>query len=93
MPVLTLCLMLAAASAAADPTASLKPGKATLSSAGPLAFGPGGVLFVGDALGATIWALDTGDRTAASGQINVGGLHEKSRRGWARRRTRSRSTT
>ncbi len=77
MHVLALCLAFAAAGATPDPTASLKVGKAALASAGPLAFGPGGVLFVGDALGATIWALDTGDRTPGSGKINVSGLHEK----------------
>ena len=31
-------------------------------SAGPLAFGPEGVLFIGDPQGAAIFAIDTGDR-------------------------------
>jgi hypothetical protein len=73
---LTLLFALAAA-AATDPGQSLKPGKATLASAGPLAFGPDGILFVGDTAGATLWALDTGDRKPGSGKINVSGLQEK----------------
>ncbi len=46
--------------------AELTSGKVQLKSAGALAFGPDGILFVGDSLGASIVALDTGDRTAAS---------------------------
>src|SRR6478672_11679712 len=52
--------------AAAEPTASLKQGKADLKSAGPLAFGPEGILFVGDTKGAALFAIDTGDRAQAS---------------------------
>jgi len=55
-----------AAMAAAEPTASLKQGKAELKSAGPLAFGPDGILFVGDTKGAALFAIDTGDRAQAS---------------------------
>lgn len=77
MPALALICALAAAGAATDPAVSLKEGKAALESAGPLAFGPGGILFVGDTKGAALWALDTGDRTAGSGSINVSGLQEK----------------
>ncbi len=33
-----------------------------MKSAGPLAFGPEGVLFVGDTAGAAIFAIETGDR-------------------------------
>lgn len=57
---------LSAAVAAAEPTASLKQGKAELKSAGPLAFGPEGILFVGDTRGAALFAIDTGDRARAS---------------------------
>ena len=58
---------------------SLKPGKAELKSAGPLAFGPDGVLFVGDSVGATIFALDTADTQAApSGKsIEVKAINQK----------------
>src|SRR5438128_6272746 len=41
---------------------SLKPGTVELKSAGPLAFGPQGILFIGDPRAATIYAVDTGDR-------------------------------
>ena len=42
-------LMMAALSArAGDPTASLKQGNPALKSAGPIGFGPDGILFVGD---------------------------------------------
>ena len=47
---------------AADPSASLKKGTPDLKSAGPLAFGPDGILFVGDTQGAALFAIDTGDR-------------------------------
>ena len=56
----------AAMAAAAEPTASLKQGKAELKSAGPVAFGPEGILFVGDTKGAALFAIDTGDRAQAS---------------------------
>jgi len=70
--------LLTLAASAADMTASLKTGKAELKSASALAFGPDGVLFIGDAMGASIVAVDTGDRTPASaGTLNVAGLSEK----------------
>jgi hypothetical protein len=72
-----LLLALGAAGAATDPGHGLKPGKAALASAGPLAFGPDGILFVGDTRGATLWALDTADRAPGAGKINVSGLQDK----------------
>ncbi|MEO8096663.1 MAG: hypothetical protein ABI811_03105 [Acidobacteriota bacterium] len=51
----------------AQPVAALyglTSGPARLESAGALAFGPEGILFVGDAAGGAIFALDTGDRAA-----------------------------
>ena len=51
---------------------------AGLKSAGVLTFGPDGVLFVGDSMGGAVAALDTGDRTAASGaSVEVKGIDEK----------------
>jgi hypothetical protein len=68
----------AAAFAVAGSSAELKSGKAELKSAGPLAFGPEGILFVGDSAGASIWALDTGDRKSASGgAVDIKGINEK----------------
>ncbi len=60
-------------------TDSLKAGKANLKSAGPLAFGPDGVLFVGDTTGAQVVALDTADRTpnTAAVKIEVAGVNQK----------------
>jgi hypothetical protein len=53
-------------------------GSSGLKSAGALAFGPDGVLFVGDSVGGAIAALDTADRTpAASVKIDVQGIDEK----------------
>src|SRR5436190_12699612 len=40
----------------------LKQGTADLKSAGPLAFGPDGILFAGDHMGAAIFAIDTNDK-------------------------------
>ncbi len=59
-------ITLASPAFAAGAADSLKAGKAELRSAGRLAFGPDGVLFVGDSLGASIVALDTGDTTPAA---------------------------
>jgi hypothetical protein len=55
-----LCLT-AAMAPGGEPTASLKQGKPDLKSAGPLTFGPEGILFVGDTKGAALFAIDTGD--------------------------------
>jgi hypothetical protein len=58
-------------------TAGLESGKAALRSAGVLAFGPEGILFVGDSTDGSIWALDTGDRSAASAQPEISGINHK----------------
>lgn len=59
-------------------TDSLQKGTADVKSAGPLAFGPEGVLFLGDPQGAAIFAIDTGDRTPApAGPFKVQGVDEK----------------
>ena len=63
----------------ANPLADLPSGKVELKSAGALAFGPDGVLFVGDSLGGSVVAIDTGDRKAAASiaKVNVQGIDEK----------------
>lgn len=74
---LALALMVSAG-LAADYNSGLKPGKADLKSAGPLAFGPDGILFVGDPMGAAVFAIDTGDRKAGSAaSIEIPGLDAK----------------
>jgi len=56
----SLALVLLAGTARADdPRSTLKSGKPDLKSVGPLAFGPQGILFVGDPQGAAIFAIDT----------------------------------
>jgi hypothetical protein len=55
-------VVLVAGSVRADLTESLKRGTPEIKSAGPVAFGPDGVLFVGDPQGAMLFAIDTDDR-------------------------------
>jgi hypothetical protein len=50
---------------AASLTDSLKPGKVELLSAGSLAFGPEGILFIGDSTAGAIYAIDTADRAVS----------------------------
>jgi hypothetical protein len=63
--VVTIALLLSTSLSAADLTDSLKTGKAELKSASQLAFGPEGILFVGDSRQAAIFAIATGDTKAA----------------------------
>ena len=59
-------------------TTNLPVGKVPLTSAGPMAFGPDGVLFVADSMGAQIVAIDTKDTNAAkTASINVEGIDAK----------------
>src|SRR5439155_23689145 len=70
--------LLAGPSRAADLTESLKTGTPDIKSVGPLAFGPDGVLFVGDPQGAAIFAIDTGDRTPSpAGPFKVEAVDDK----------------
>ena len=57
----------------------LKEGTPDLQAAGPLAFGPPGILFVGDPQQAAIFALDTGDTTGNPSQAKpeVKGIKEQ----------------
>jgi len=59
-------------------TSSLKTGKAELKSVGPLAFGPEGILFVADPMGARVLALSTGDtKPGKGGDLALPGINEK----------------
>ncbi|MCH7687277.1 MAG: hypothetical protein IH899_11450, partial [Planctomycetes bacterium] len=49
----------------------MKTGTPALKSAGPLAFGPDGVLFVGDTKSATIFAIDTGDSDGDPSEVEL----------------------
>ena len=81
LPLASLVLLasLAVTARAADPAASLKEGAPDIKSAGPLAFGPPGILFVADPLGAALFAIDTGDRGPASPtkELKVEAIDEK----------------
>ncbi len=67
---------------AADAPKSEQRGKVELRSAGPLAFGPHGVLFIGDPKGAAIFAVETNDADnngagRSRPSINVDGIDQK----------------
>jgi hypothetical protein len=73
-------LLVAADSLRAEsPLGSLKSGTVELKSAGPLAFGPEGILFVGDPQAAAIHAIDTGDNKPANSadRPKVSAINEK----------------
>jgi hypothetical protein len=77
---LAIAVVLAVNSArtAARTAGDLNPGKVELKSAGALAFGPGGVLFVGDSAAGAVVALDTKDTAATpGGTMDVQGVDEK----------------
>lgn len=62
----------------ADLTESLKEGTPDIKSIGAMAFGPDGVLFVGDTQSGAIFAIDTGDRKpVAEGMYKVQGIDAK----------------
>src|SRR5215213_1752365 len=71
-----VALVLAGAPAGA---AALAKGTPDWKSAGPLSFGPDGLLFLADARGGAIFAVDTGDRQAdsAGGHLKVEKINEK----------------
>jgi len=71
--------MTATAALQNTPTAALTAGKVQLMSAGPMAFGPAGILFVGDSLGGSVVAIDTADTKAPAApvKINVEGIDTK----------------
>lgn len=67
-----------AARKTASPLSTLSVGNAPLKSAGPLVFGPDGILFVGDSIGGRVVAIDTADRKpAAATKIAVDDVNEK----------------
>ncbi|HEX5103378.1 MAG TPA: hypothetical protein VFV87_06185 [Pirellulaceae bacterium] len=76
---LSLVLTAGLAQAADSPKGLDQVGKPDLKSAGPLAFGPKGVLFVGDPQGAAIFAIGVGDAAAAplSGEFKLDNVQAK----------------
>lgn len=79
MNLFTKAAAICACSAVLCLASDLKSGKADLKSAGPLAFGPSGILFVGDSLGAAIVAIDTGDTAKAKAvmPVDIKGINQK----------------
>jgi hypothetical protein len=78
LSVFVVLALVATTAIAQDITGSLAAGKADLQSAGVMTFGPNGVLFVADSLGAMIYAIDTQDRTPSTAEtMNVTGLRDK----------------
>jgi hypothetical protein len=71
-------LLCAQESRAVDPW-GLNPGKVELKSAGPLTFGPEGILFVGDPTAGSVVAIATDDAKgeAARDNINISGFQQK----------------
>ena len=66
------------ASVSSSPLADFTAGNVQLASAGPLAFGPEGILFVGDSAGGQVVAIDTQDRKSAAGaSVNVTDIDAK----------------
>jgi hypothetical protein len=76
--VAALALTFSTVSRTAPTRVNLPVGKVPLTSAGPLAFGPDGILFVADSAGAQIVAIDTKDtKPASKASINVEGVDAK----------------
>lgn len=67
---MVVALLSMAAFAPAAHRWGLKEGKPELKSAGQLAFGPDGILFIGDAMGAQVVAVDTADAKVVSPRPN-----------------------
>jgi hypothetical protein len=76
---LLVLALLAGSVQAADLSTGLKTGTPDLKSAGPLAFGPEGILFIGDTQGAAVFAVATGDQSPSqgAGPIKIEGIDGK----------------
>jgi len=75
---ITALFLLTSPVVAADLTDGMTEGAVTLQSAGPLAFGPEGILFVGDTKAAAVVAIATGDTKASDTRpIKVEGIAHK----------------
>jgi hypothetical protein len=74
---LTICALSGVVSSAAE--YGLKEGTPDIKHAGPLTFGPEGVLFIGDTLNAAVYAIDTEDTKATTSNpaVNIDGINQK----------------
>lgn len=76
--ILLAALCVLALTAGSVPAADMKQGTADLKSAGPLAFGPNGLMFIGDPQSAAIFAIDTGDKASqANGPVKISKIDER----------------
>lgn len=69
---LAIALLGVATVATADEKWGLRKGTPQLKSAGPLAFGPDGILLVGDTKAATVFAIATGDTAKQAANVALG---------------------
>ena len=67
----TVFVLLIAANRSSDNPYGLKKGTPGIKSISALAFGPDGILFIGDSKSASVFAIDTKDKTAADKAANV----------------------
>lgn len=72
-------IVFAATASADDLTAGMNKGTPDLKSAGPLAFAPDGILLMGDAAGAALFAIATEDKAGSPEEVtlNVPSIDEK----------------
>ncbi len=70
--------LLAGTASAANWTSGMTEGKVTLKSAGPITFGPEGILFIADTKAAAIVAIATGDTKAGGAKaVKIDGINTK----------------
>jgi hypothetical protein len=74
-----LAAVVCCSAALALAASTMQTGKAGLKSAGALAIGPDGVLFVGDTAGGAIFALDVADKATSksSGNVEIAAINDK----------------
>src|SRR5215813_15051399 len=68
---MTIALGLTLTAARQPAAVELTTGKVPLMSAGALAFGPSGILFVGDSMGGSVVAIDTQDTKSATSAVKI----------------------
>ena len=78
-PVVVAVLLVSVGSAPGADVWGLKSGKVELKSAGPLAFGPDGILLVGDPTATEVVAIATDDAKASpsAAELNISGFQQK----------------
>ena len=76
--IVTLLAAVATSASASSLTAHMQEGNPSLQSAGPLTFGPDGILFIGDTKAASVVAIATGDKGPVQATLaKVDGINQK----------------